>query len=83
MKQMCDLHKWPSGKVLEAFVWNGISSTCLSQFNKVYQFLDITGPYSFRGILNSNHHLPFMILATQEMRCELVFQVAGNCVGFL
>jgi hypothetical protein len=49
VKQTYDMHQWPSGEIPEAFVWNAISSTGLSQLKLVYQSLDITGRFSFGG----------------------------------
>jgi hypothetical protein len=39
--------------------------------------------YSFEQSFNSILHPPIMVFVTQVMVCELIFQAASNCVGFL
>jgi hypothetical protein len=38
--------------------------------------------YSFEQSLKSSLHPQFMVVATQVMGCELIFQAVSNCVGF-
>jgi hypothetical protein len=42
------MYQWPSWKMPEAFIWNTIKSTSLSQFQWTYQFMYVTESYIFQ-----------------------------------
>jgi hypothetical protein len=81
---------------LAASLWNGsiplecsqfrgpisVSGSLISLSHLLLYFLGCV-VHSFEQSLDSGVHLVFMLVVTQVMWCDLLFQAFNNCVGFL
>jgi hypothetical protein len=53
IKYMCQMYKWPSWKVPEAFIWNTIIPQAFRSFNDFINFCMSQGPTFSKGVLSA------------------------------